>query len=743
MSDAQARPRYNRIPVELQALDQWLLWKQVKVRNKKTGEVRLTKKPFSATGGLGSSTNPDTWASFQAVRKRLESSNGSYDGIGCVFSDQDGYAGIDLDKCLDANGRLKKWAQPILKMFGDTYAEISPSNRGIKIWTRAKLASGTKIEFLAGGEKCAVEAYSQGRYFTVTGRRIAESSGNIRPHQAEVEKTLEIARKLVGKAKFNGAAGAAGVNGHAANGSSSSQAGAGGGKIPSGQRHQALLKLGVKLRRQGLDPAAICAALLAWNQDHCDPPKDEKEVIGIAAWIGNHPPGDLLTQHPSDYGNAQRVIQEHGQDLKWSHEKKCWLLWDGRRWRVDYSEQARTLAHETMLDFGAQALKANLDGAIKFAQASLNTQRIHNMLRDAQPTLTVDMKQFDTHPDLINFNNGTYDLRTRTLGPHKRDHYITKLIPYDYKEKADCPVFLEFLGEVTAKHPELVDYLQRVFGYALTGHTSEKVVFLLTGPTDTGKTTLLTLMRDLLAEYATGIQIESLLAKDLDNNAQADLSDLRGARFAMTSETEAGQKLSVGRIKRITQGFGGVIRVARKFENLISFPETHKLFIDSNSLPEIPETDDSIWNRMHAIPFDNQCPKAKQDKHLGLKLRGEAEGILSGLVDGALAYYQARDEGKGLDPPAAVRKAVKQWRIESDPIGRFLKEQCTHDEEDEVEVGSFYREYAKWCEDNNDKPVSSTAFGRRMTQEPGVRRMPPKKVGRRTQRHYRGVALKP
>ena len=72
------------------------------------------------------------------------------------------------------------------------------------------------------------------------------------------------------------------------------------------------------------------------------------------------------------------------------------------------------------------------------------------------------------------------------------------------------------------------------------------------------------------------------MVRQESNNTQADLADLRGARFVMTSETEEGQRLSQGKLKRITQGMGK-IKATRKYENPIEFPETHKLWMDTNS----------------------------------------------------------------------------------------------------------------------------------------------------------------
>ena len=180
---------------------------------------------------------------------------------------------MDLDNCLNADGTVKDWARRLLLRFGNTYMEVSPSGRGIRIFFKAKLAKGTKIEFTIDGEKCAVEAHSQGRYFTVTGRCWPKAPLGITAHpQADIEMALVPAAELT-------------QPGPAAEAAAPSDT----ATITEGGRHDALKKMGVKLRIAGLDATMIEAALLAFNAKHCSPPKPEDEVRDIVKWGAEHP----------------------------------------------------------------------------------------------------------------------------------------------------------------------------------------------------------------------------------------------------------------------------------------------------------------------------------------------------------------------------------------------------------------------------------------------------------------------
>ena len=316
-------------------------------------------------------------------------------------------------------------------------------------------------------------------------------------------------------------------------------------------------------------------------------PPNGTEAAGSRAERG------LLVQLYSDTGNAERLVAFKGDSMLYCHAFKKWLIWDGRRWKLDESEQARTMAKDAMVEFLRQAIASENDTASKFARKSLDSARISNMLREAQAELAIAPSELDQHPFLLNFMNETVDLKTGELQLHRPEDRLTKVVHHDYRPGARCERFLSMLAQLMGAHPEaneealdaverMMIYLQRAIGYSLTGSTREKAVFMLFGRTNNGKTTFLSLFQRLLEEYAVLLQIDTLMTRQESNNTQADLADLRGARFVMTSETEEGQRLAGGKLKRITQGMGK-IKAVRKYENPIEFPETHKLWVEAGA----------------------------------------------------------------------------------------------------------------------------------------------------------------
>jgi putative DNA primase/helicase len=428
-----------------------------------------------------------------------------------------------------------------------------------------------------------------------------------------------------------------------------------------------------------------------------------------APWTFRGPEHDLLTQGLHDAGNACRLVSLYGKDLHYCHAMKKWLRWDGRRWKPDSNGEAYRLAKRTIQAFAVAAIESGDKPTIKFATASLDDRRIAHMLSSARCEIYVEPDALDSHPMMLNALNGTIDLETGELRPHRREDFITKLVHVNYNPDAGCPRWLKFLRQIL--NPNLLDYLQRAIGYSLTAVTVEKAVFALYGVGNNGKTTLLTAIRELIREYSAVIQAETLMARAHDtNNALADLCDLRGARFAHTSECERGQKLSQARLKTITQGMGH-IKATRKFENPIIFPETHKLWLDTNVKPEIRDVDDlATINRLHPIPFLVAIPKDEIDPGLQDKLRAEFEGILAWGVEGARRWHSKR-----LGRPSEVEAAAEAWRAENDTVGRFIDERCVIGSVFTAKGRMIYDDYQVWIKRSGEKTgVSNHEFSARL-----------------------------
>lgn len=169
---------YDAIPRTLRGMDHWVGWKQ-KIHENKDGTQRWTKVPIDVeNGGFASSTGPATWTTFDTAAAHCRRTDSETVGIGFVVGDDDAVVGIDIDDCRDPEtGAIDPAVEMILDEV-ETYAEVSPSGTGIRIFVLGEVPAGTGNEADLPGE-AHIELYWTGRYLTVTGQHIDRTPDDI------------------------------------------------------------------------------------------------------------------------------------------------------------------------------------------------------------------------------------------------------------------------------------------------------------------------------------------------------------------------------------------------------------------------------------------------------------------------------------------------------------------------------------------------------------------------------------
>src|SRR5215213_4388400 len=398
-------------------------------------------------------------------------------------------------------------------------------------------------------------------------------------------------------------------------------------------------------------------------------PRDIRErVRGVPPDPNGHYPE--LRRTRTDYGNAERFVDEHGGSVCWCGPWRKFLVYDGRHWvRADTGEDERLLK-STVRGIYAEASEAEDSQERKaiadHAKRSESAKRINDALRLArsEPGIPILPHELDADPWLLNVLNGTVDLRTRELRPHDRRDLITKLAPVEYDPDAKAPNFEAFLARILPSEA-LRRFVQRAIGYAATGVVSEEVLVILYGVGANGKSTLVNILMEALGDYAMQAAPELLLAKR--GSHPTELADLFGARFVASVEVDEGRRLAEGLVKQLTGR--DPIKARRMREDFWEFEPTHTVFLATNHRPEVRGTDHAIWRRIRLVPFEETIPKDEQDKKLAEKLRGEMPGILAWIVQGCLAYQQ-----DGLGEPDKVRAATLDYRSEMDVLAGFIED---------------------------------------------------------------------
>ena len=516
------------------------------------------------------------------------------------------------------------------------------------------------------------------------------------------------------------------------------------GCILPGERNIKLTSIAGNFRRNGLGEEAMYISLVRINNDYCQPPLPEQEVWNIAKSVSKYynesvsnyrTPGD--NYELNDSGNAERFIALHGQNIRFCPEIGKWLIWNGKYWQIDYTQEITNLAKDVATNLQKEA-NANDKGTDRykvlknFAKQSGNKQPIVNMieLAKSEPGVSVRIYELDNDKYLLNCQNGTLNLKTGLLKQHDRKHLITRCIPVIYEASASCPTFDRFLDDTAGTNDLLKGFFQRIAGYSLTGITNEQCLFVFFGYGANGKTTLLEVLRALLGDYAKQMEYSTLLASQC-GKIRNDIARIKGARFVSVTEAEDGVKLSDAIIKMLTGN--DTITARFLYQEYFEFEPTHKLFLAGNHKPTIEGIDHGIWRRIHLIPFTQTVAPDKRDPDLLSKLMMELPGILNWALAGCLEWRRI-----GLNPPNAVTNATQEYRKEMDTVEQFINDCCIRKRHAKTTVTSLYNKYTCWCETNGEIPLVVNFFSSQLK----AKGFNPKKMSNGKARGYEGLKLK-
>lgn len=440
------------------------------------------------------------------------------------------------------------------------------------------------------------------------------------------------------------------------------------------------------------------------------------DLDGICGW-----------QPQNDYGNGQRLVRRHGEDLIHVRDHG-WYGWDGRRWdRERGPVMTQRLAHRTLqairdeaaaLEHGSAADKDRAGRLKTWAKDSGSSGHIGAMQKEAVPYLMRESDELDRHADLLNAANGTVELGVRcNLRPFDRADLLTHVADVPFEDGAEALVFENFVHTILPDRATRA-FVQRWFGYCLTGHTREQVVVMFLGLGSNGKSTLLHAISSTISDLHLTLPISTFGYDHRRRGSEAtpDMARLPGVRMVTTSEPEIGMTLSESRIKELTGG--EEISVRHLNQGFFEFQPQCKVTMSFNNRPKVRGQDKGTWRRFLLVPFEVTVGPDEVGPVFG-HLEAERAGILRWLLDGAEQWYEG-----GLQVPAAIADATSQFRSEQDPLSQFLDDMCVAGEAEAASSVLFkdlYAVYEAWCKDQREEAITGNLFGRKL-QERGFKK---------------------
>jgi putative DNA primase/helicase len=432
--------------------------------------------------------------------------------------------------------------------------------------------------------------------------------------------------------------------------------------------------------------------------------------------------GEILSSEFSEDRLALRFADRHGNELRYVAAWGKWLAWTGTHWEIENTLAVFDMARKICREAAAQCNKGSVSSAIAKAKTVAAVETLARS--DRRIAATID--QWDADPWALNTPGGIVNLTTGALQPHRQTDYATKITAA--RPGAGCPKFLEFLQTIFAKDQEIINYIQIVFGYALTGVTLEHALFFLHGTGANGKSVLVSTLAGMLGSYHRTAPIETFTANAVAAHP-TDLAGLMGARLVTAVETEEGRRWAESKIKSLTGGDQISARFMR--QDFFEFTPAFKLIIAGNHKPGLRSVDEAIRRRFHLVPFAVTIPPENRDKDLVNKLRAEWPGILQWAIDGCLRW-----QAKGLVQPQAVALATAAYLEAEDAIAAWIDERCERGANHWETAAKLFASWKAWAELAGEFVGSQKQFGEKLEAREIT---PARKHGGR--RGYHGIRI--
>lgn len=378
------------------------------------------------------------------------------------------------------------------------------------------------------------------------------------------------------------------------------------------------------------------------------------------------------------------LSRELADSWAWT-EGRGLMRWTGKVWveaqQHALVEQVRAMLDDIEVEEHEAAVHRQDNKGIDKARTLLSRNRARAVSDLVLGRLALSDHAFDAHPHLLNVLNGVVDLRTSELLPHDPGLYLTKIAATEYDPKADMTAWSKAL---TALPSKTADWLQVRMGQAATGETpDDDVLVIFQGGGENGKTSIIHAPRKALGTHSARVPARLLDADPGDH--PTTLMTLMGARYALVEELPEGRNLNV---KRLKDAVGTPEITARRMrQDDVTFEATHALFLSTNYMPIVAETDHGTWRRLMLVRFPYTFVKRAKDirsdrdriadKSVKRALSKPNAGVLRWIVEGARRWYE---NGESMPPPPKrVERDTEEWRLDADPVLGYLEQRIVHE----------------------------------------------------------------
>ncbi len=419
---------------------------------------------------------------------------------------------------------------------------------------------------------------------------------------------------------------------------------------------------------------------------------------------------------------AEAFLREHGSALAYNPTIK-WLRFNGRIFEPVRENDLFPDIQSVILQFADQLSRQGRWADASRAAALAKTSVYREILRLTEAVCETDIRYFQRHVGYVNTPAGLYDVRTGQLNSTTPDFFLLASTRLPINQTGKCDRIMRVLKTLFDDDIEKVEFFRRYLGSVLAGFRAKKLIVLKAADMD-GIRLLFQLIVQIAGSYCVEIPVTAAIEPNRNRPLQQLLGlrlavDIHLAKYAMLDERILWPFYERPEIQLNLSKTETVDILAPPYTIIMTTPADHGTPVFHGSRDEIPKL-------FHVIPAEGMLATEDYEflRHQALFEEGPAflHWLLEPLRTDTAGFIDQRS-----DPAAALSWIADETEAyadaqESATIDAFLRDEVTVDPE--VQPGfptastarEFYSRYRTYCTERGGKPMTETAFGKKMSE---------------------------
>ncbi|MCJ7571557.1 MAG: phage/plasmid primase, P4 family [Candidatus Thermoplasmatota archaeon] len=396
---------------------------------------------------------------------------------------------------------------------------------------------------------------------------------------------------------------------------------------------------------------------------------------------------------------AELIMKEYNYNFMTVNDTKEIYYYGEKLYRPDGESLIKNLVESYLVDLSTEHRKNEVVGYI----------RDHCFV-------TRDI--FDPSLDLINMENGIYDIAEEILKPHSPLALFINKIPIKYNPDANCPKIKKFLSQVV--YEKDIPTLQEFFGYCLYRRYHIHKAVMLVGGGKNGKSTLLRLLIKFLGEEnVSNKELQSLIYN------RFSLASLFG-KYANIASDISDKSLKITGVFKMITGEDRV-ETEKKFKDSFGFTNYAKLIFSANKVPMAEDESYAYYRRWILISFPNTFEVKKCNPNLLDEIATEDE--MSGLFNWAIEGLKRLLKNGNFSSTKSIEEIMEQYKIMSNPIYQYCNDFLTNNPEGYILKSELWEHYVKWCKSKKLPIIPKNILTQKLSEQ-----LPEMRIGKRGQK---------